>query len=227
MELNNEFRVGIPVEDAWVVLTDVEAIAPCMPGAQLTEADGDTYRGKIKIKVGPVTAQYKGEAKFVEKDEANGKAVLDASGSGSQGTASAMITAVLTADGDGTKVNVNTDLKITGRLASLARGSVINDISAKLLGEFTDCLEAKLEAGDLGAGGPAAEEPVADAPTEAAAEDAPTESAAPETGSGFRKIDSPEVEALDAGDFLPPQVKAAAPAALILLILLLIFRRRR
>src|SRR3954462_9497387 len=112
MELMNSFRVGLPVAEAWAVLTDVERIAPCLPGAQLQEVEGDEYRGVVKVKVGPITAQYKGAATFVERDEPNGKVVLRAEGRDTrgQGNANATITATLTADGDGTRVNVMTDL---------------------------------------------------------------------------------------------------------------------
>ena len=104
MELTNEFRVGVPVERAWEVLTDVERIAPCMPGAQLQEIEGDEYRGVVKVKVGPITAQYKGAARFVERDEAAHRAVLRAEGreTRGQGNANATITAQLDPDGDGT-----------------------------------------------------------------------------------------------------------------------------
>ena len=99
MELTNDFRVGVPVERAWAVLTDVELIAPCMPGAQLQEVEGDEYRGIVKVKVGPITAQYKGAARFVERDEAAHKAVLRAEGRDTrgQGNANATITATLDA----------------------------------------------------------------------------------------------------------------------------------
>src|SRR5437868_12944799 len=108
MKLENEFRVDVPVDEAWRVLLDVERIAPCMRGAQLQEIEGDEYRGIVKVKVGPITAQYKGAATFVERDDTNLKAVLRAEGRDTrgQGNASATITATLTPDGDGTKVNV-------------------------------------------------------------------------------------------------------------------------
>ncbi|HET6950292.1 MAG TPA: SRPBCC family protein [Acidimicrobiales bacterium] len=145
MELTNEFRVGVPVERAWAVLTDVELIAPCLPGAQLQEIEGDEYRGVVKIKVGPITAQYKGAARFLEQDEAGHKAVLRAEGreTRGQGNANATITAQLTPDSDGTAVSVVTDLTITGRVAQFGRG-VLADVSSKLLGQFVDCLETKL-----------------------------------------------------------------------------------
>src|SRR3954467_12589027 len=104
MKLENEFRVDVPVEEAWRVLLDVERIAPCMPGAQLQEVEGDEYRGIVKVKVGPITAQYKGAASFIERDEVNHKAVLRAEGRDTrgQGNANATITATLTPDGEGT-----------------------------------------------------------------------------------------------------------------------------
>jgi uncharacterized protein len=149
VDLTNEFRVGVPVEQAWEVLTDVERIAPCMPGAQLQEIEGDEYRGIVKVKVGPITAQYKGAASFVEKDDAGHRAVLRAEGreTRGQGNANATITAQLESDGDGTKVSVVTELTITGRVAQFGRG-VLADVSSKLLGQFVDCLESKLLAGE-------------------------------------------------------------------------------
>jgi hypothetical protein len=149
VDLTNEFRVGVPVERAWEVLTDVERIAPCMPGAQLQEIEGDEYRGIVKVKVGPITAQYKGAARFVEQDEAGRRAVLRAEGreTRGQGNANATITAQLEPDGDGTKISVMTDLTITGRVAQFGRG-VLADVSTKLLGQFADCLQTKLLAGE-------------------------------------------------------------------------------
>jgi uncharacterized protein len=151
MELTNDFRVAVPVERTWEVLNDVELIAPCMPGAQLQEIEGDDYRGIVKVKVGPVTAQYKGVARFVERDEANHKMVLRAEGreTRGQGNANATITAQMTPDGDGTAVSVVTDLTVTGRVAQFGRG-VMADVSSKLLGQFVDCLENKLLTDDTG-----------------------------------------------------------------------------
>jgi uncharacterized protein len=173
MELTNDFRVGVPVDRAWEVLTDVELIAPCMPGAQLQEVEGDEYRGVVKVKVGPVTAQYKGAAKFVERDEAGRKLVLRAEGreTRGQGNANATITAQLTPDGEGTAVSVVTDLTVTGRVAQFGRG-VMADVSSKLLGQFVDCLENKLlvapadaAASTSSGSGAAAAEPVVPAAT--------------------------------------------------------------
>ena len=163
MELSNEFVVPVGIDDAWGLLTDVERIAPCMPGSELQEIDGDEYRGIVKVKVGPITAQYKGKATFVEKDDAAHRAVLRAEGRDTrgQGNANATITATLVSEGSGTKVTVVTDLAITGRAAQFGRG-VMADVSTKLLGQFVSCLENNV----LGAG--------AAAPA-AAAEEAPAE----------------------------------------------------
>jgi len=160
MELTNEFTVGVAVERAWRVLTDVEGIAPCMPGAELQEVAGDEYRGIVKVKVGPITAQYKGSARFVELDEGGRRAVLRAEGRDTrgQGNANATITATLAPDGDGTRVSVVTDLAVTGRVAQFGRG-VLADVSAKLLGQFVTCLESTVlveggSAGSPGGGSP-------------------------------------------------------------------------
>ena len=149
MELTNEFRVDRPVDETWNVLTDVERIAPALPGAQLQEIEGDEYRGIVKVKVGPITAQYKGKAMFVEKDDTNHKAVLKAEGRDTkgQGNASALITATLDADGAGTKVKVHTDLTVTGKVAQFGRG-IMADVSTKLLNQFVEQLETTILAGN-------------------------------------------------------------------------------
>ena len=142
MRIDDEFRVSVPVEDAWRVLLDLERIAPCLPGAQLDEVDGDEYRGKVKVKVGPITAQYKGSAKLDSIDEANRSVVIRAVGRDSRGAgnASATISATMCADGDDTVVTLGTDLAITGKVAQLGRG-VLAEVSETLLGEFVDNLE--------------------------------------------------------------------------------------
>jgi uncharacterized protein len=142
MKLENEFRVDVPVDEAWRVLLDVERIAPCMPGAQLQEVEGDEYRGIVKVKVGPITAQYKGVARITESDDINHRAVILAEGRDTrgQGNASATATAVLQPDGDGTRVSIDSDVTITGKVAQFGRG-VIADVSAKLLDQFVACLE--------------------------------------------------------------------------------------
>lgn len=146
MELTHEFTVPAHVERAWEVLTDVEQIAPCMPGAELTEVDGDTYHGMVKVKVGPITVQYKGTASFAEKDEAARRVVLKAAGRDArgQGNASATVTALMTSNGDSsTTVSINTELSVSGKVAQFGRG-VMADVSAKLLEQFVSNIEADL-----------------------------------------------------------------------------------
>jgi carbon monoxide dehydrogenase subunit G len=142
VELTNEFTVNVPIDEAWDVLTDVTRIAPAMPGAKLEGVEGDEYRGVVKVKVGPVTAEYRGAASFIERDATSHRAVLRAEGreTRGQGNATATITASLVPDGDGTRVSVVTDLSITGRVAQFGRG-VLADVSNKLLGQFVAALE--------------------------------------------------------------------------------------
>lgn len=151
MELHNEFVVPVDIEAAWALLTDVERIAPCMPGAELREVDGDDYLGVVKVRLGPITAQYDGRARFVKKDDGAHVAVLEASGREvkGQGNAQATITASLSAEDDGTRVIVLTVLSITGRAAQFGRG-VMAEVSAKLLGQFVSCLEANVLAASSG-----------------------------------------------------------------------------
>jgi uncharacterized protein len=145
MKLDNEFTVHVPIEQAWAILTNLVLIAPCMPGAQLTGVTDGVYTGKVKVKVGPVSAEYAGTAQFSQKDDATYRAVIDARGRDSrgQGNATAVISAQLRPDGDSTIVTVGTDLTIAGRVAQFGSG-MIKEVSAKLLGQFVQCLEGKL-----------------------------------------------------------------------------------
>jgi uncharacterized protein len=148
MKIDNQFSVNVPIAEAWNALTDLERIAPCMPGAQLTGRDGDAYLGTVKVKVGPVISEFAGTASFVEKDEANYHAVIDAKGRDSRGSgnASATITAHLQSDGPArTTVVVETDMKISGKLAQFGSG-MIAEVSSKLLGQFAESLEQLLTA---------------------------------------------------------------------------------
>jgi carbon monoxide dehydrogenase subunit G len=147
VELSDEFTVSLPVDRAFAVLTDVERIAPCLPGAELQEIDGDEYRGVVKVKVGPITAQYKGVAHFLERDPTTRRVVLRAEGRDTrgQGNASATVTATMEPVGEGTRVSVVTDLTITGKVAQFGRG-VLAEVSSKLLGQFVECLEATVAA---------------------------------------------------------------------------------
>lgn len=148
MKLDNEFTVGVPIGEAWEVLTDLEMIAPCMPGAQLTGVNDGVYTGKVKIKVGPVSAEYSGTARFTVKDVDTYRAVIDARGRDSRGNgnATAVISAQLLAEGERTRVTVTTDLTIAGRIAQFGSG-MIKEVSAKLLGQFVQCLEVRIGGG--------------------------------------------------------------------------------
>ena len=171
MRLDHEFTVPVPAAQAWPVLLDIDRIAPCMPGATITKVAGDDFEGTVKVKVGPITVTYGGTASFLEKDESQRIAVIEARGKETRGsgTANARITAQLFDNGDdSTRVAVITDLSITGKPAQFGRG-VMNDVGNKLLGQFADCL-----AGELG-GTPKA----APAPAPAGAEPASTESGVP------------------------------------------------
>ena len=178
MELTNEFRVSVPVDEAWSVLTDLERIAPCMPGAELQEVEGDEYRGVVKIKVGPITAQYKGRASFQSLDADEHKAVLKAEGRDTrgQGNASATVTAELQAEGSGTSVRITTDLNVTGKVAQFGRG-VLADVSAKLLAQFVSQLETDVLSGASPT--PAASAPGTEPPAAAEAPAAAAPGAAP------------------------------------------------
>jgi hypothetical protein len=199
MDLNHEFIVNVPVNDAWVILTDLERIAPCLPGAQLTEVEGDTYRGQVKIKVGPIVAQFKGQASFVSRDDLAHRAMLKGEGRDTtgKGTASAIITAQLTSiTPTSTKCTVVTDLTISGKVAQFGRGALA-DVSDKLLKQFSENLN------QLIASAPAA---TTTAATTVAA-------ASPE----IRKIESAEVAPLDLlGTAGAPILKRAIPVVVAL-----------
>jgi carbon monoxide dehydrogenase subunit G len=149
MKINNEFTVSAPVEQAWETMLNLERIAPCLPGAAIQEEKGDgEYDGTMKVKIGPITANYKGTVKFEETDEANHRAVLQATGRDArgQGTASATITSTLQEEGDKTKVSVETDMKLTGRAAQFGRG-IAQDVATKMLNQFAECLEEEIAGG--------------------------------------------------------------------------------
>jgi carbon monoxide dehydrogenase subunit G len=149
VQLENSFTVPVPIDEAWRVLLDIERIAPCMPGAALDSVDGDDFTGRVKVKLGPINLTYQGKASFIEKDEAAHRAVIDARGKDQRGngTAAAVVTATLAAAGSSTRVDVLTDLNITGRPAQFGRG-VMTDVGNKLLGQFADKLAAQLGEGD-------------------------------------------------------------------------------
>ncbi len=187
MDLNHDFTVDVPVEEAWRILTDVERIAPCLPGAQLQEIEGDVYRGVVKVKVGPIQAQFKGQASFVERDDAAHRVVLKGEGrdTGGKGNASALITATLTGSGaSSTQVKVHTDLSITGKVAQFGRGAMA-DISDKLLAQFVENLDAMISAGN------------AQAAPAAAPSTTPAAAPAPAPSPEVRRVDAPEAAPID------------------------------
>ena len=204
MELSDSFEVSHPISMVWGVLTDVERIAPCLPGAQLTGAEGDDFHGIVKVKVGPVTSQYKGKASFEEFDEAAHRAVISASGRDTRGAgnASAKITVELeSTDSASTRVSVHTNLTITGKVAQFGRG-VMADVSRKLMGQFAQNLAALIDEADPGtteAGdAQASEDGTADDPAEAqppAADTAAADPAPADTATVDAADD--EVEAVD------------------------------
>jgi carbon monoxide dehydrogenase subunit G len=227
VKIEDNFRVAVPVDEAWKVLLDVERIAPCMPGAQLQEIEGDEYRGIVKVKVGPITAQYKGAARITETDEASRVVVIKAEGRDTrgQGNASAVVTATLAPDGDGTIVSIDTDLNVTGKVAQFGRG-VKADVSSKLLGQFAECLQSTVLSGN----GSAAD---ADAPgtTTTTTEPAASEETAPASSNGVRTIDSPEAEPVDligaSSDAVIKRVLPIVAALVTLLAVRSLLRRRK
>jgi carbon monoxide dehydrogenase subunit G len=149
MKINNEFTVAAPIQQAWDTMLNLERIAPCLPGAAIQEEkDEGEYDGTMKVKIGPITANYKGTVKFEEVDEETHRAVLQATGRDArgQGTASATIVSTLQEEGEGTKVSVETDMKLTGRAAQFGRG-IAQDVATKMLNQFASCLEEEITGG--------------------------------------------------------------------------------
>jgi len=232
MDLNHTFTVNQPIAETWVVLTDLERIAPCLAGAELHEVHGDVFKGGVKIKVGPIVAQFKGEAQFVELDNVNFRAHLKASGRdiGGKGNASATITAQLTPiTPTSTSVNVVTDLAITGKVAQFGRGALA-DISEKLIAQFADNLNALIDR-EGGAPAPSASAPVADAPSTKTPSTGKVTDASQEEPK-IRKIEGPAAEPLNlqsvAGGAMLKRLLPIAGAILgVLLFIVRPFRRRR
>jgi carbon monoxide dehydrogenase subunit G len=254
MKLENEFTVPAPVEQAWQVLLDVERVAPCLPGASIEGSEGDEHKGTMTIKIGPITARYAGTVKIEDADEAAHRAVMRAHARDQrgQGTAAATITSTMQEVEGGTRVHVETDMRVTGPAAQFGRG-VMQDVSAKLMGRFADCLAEEIAGGAAappaveeagGAGTPRTDEPApaAPAPGDARVVGPLNPAASPPPGpagesaaaaaapSPPRAPERRAPEVLDLGEASREAVlKRIAPVAAVMLglILLLGIRRRR
>src|SRR3954467_13384970 len=149
MKLEQSFEVQAPLERVWRELIDIERVAPCLPGAEITEGGDDgVYRGNFSVRLGPTTAAYRGELHMEETDDENHVARMRATGQDKrgQGGAKATIVSTLREQGDATLVEVETDFTITGRLARFGRGGMIQDVSGRLLRDFAECLQKTIEA---------------------------------------------------------------------------------
>ncbi|MFK8023302.1 MAG: SRPBCC family protein [Ilumatobacter sp.] len=226
-QLINEFTVNRPIDEAWQIITDVEKIAPCLPGAELQEVAqdperGEVYRGVVKVKLGAISTQFKGDAHFIERDDENYRAVIKGKGrdTGGRGNASADISAHAEAlSPTSTKCTVTTDLHITGKVAQFGRG-ILGDVSSKLIDQFSANLNTMIDEDGESSEPEAATEAVADA--EATADE--TSSA---DDSKVRKINGPAAEPIDLMDVSGSSiVKRAAPVVAALLVLLFFLRRR-
>jgi carbon monoxide dehydrogenase subunit G len=218
MKINNEFTVSAPIQQAWDTMLNLERIAPCLPGAAIRdEKEEGEYDGTMKVKIGPITANYKGTVKFEEVDEDNHRAVLQATGRDArgQGTASATIVSTLQEEDEGTKVSVETDMKLTGRAAQFGRG-IAQDVATKMLDQFASCLEEEItggpEEGAAAAAGTAAQ------PTgeeNGSRDGAPQEEAPPAAaaeGTAGRIIDSEDPTVMAGGTVEGGVVTGAASA---------------
>lgn len=214
MELQNSFVVPTDIDTAWKSLQDVEGLAPCMPGATLESHDGDDFTGNVKVKLGPVSMTFGGQARFVSKDEATHTLVIEGSGKDSRGggTAKGQVTAVLVAEApDRTRVDVSTDLTITGKAAQFGRG-VMQDVAGRIVDQFAGNLATLLGAGAAAAAG-----------AEAAAE------------GGTAATPPPTVHADESIDLLgtagAPVLKRAIPVVigvvLVVVVIVAIARRRK
>ncbi len=238
MELSHQFSVPIGVEETWAHFNDIASVAECFPGAQVTEADDESFSGSVKVKLGPIALLYNGSGTFVEKDAAAHRFVVDAKGKDKRGngTAGAKVTVSMSDAGGSTEVSVETDLAITGKPAQFGRG-VMQDVSDKLLGQFVACLEQRLAAPAPQAA-PPADEPAPgppDAGDPAQGGDPGRSAAAPPRSAGSAPPAPPappaqSTEALDLGSAVLPVLlksywKHAVAAAAGLAVLRRLFRR--
>lgn len=223
MELANDFTVPVPRAQAWAVLMDVERVAPCMPGATFDGyVDGEQdsgFKGRVKVRLGPITVTYNGTARFVERDEAAGVAVIEANGKEARGpgTAAATIRATLVDEGTSTRVSVATDLNVTGKPAQFGRG-VMAEVAGKLVGQFAECLASQLGGGDTDAD-------VSDEAASLAAASVADEPGPERSPSASAAQPRPTADAIDLLDTAgAPVLKRVLPVVAGLVALLLVWR---
>ena len=221
MQLENKFTIAAPIGEAWAAMNNPETVAPCFPGATLTEYTGDSFTGTVKVKLGPISLTYKGKGTYVDRDEAAHKVVIDASGRDSRGngTAKAQVTGTMKEAGpDKTEVTMVTDMTITGRPAQFGRG-VISDVADKIIGQFASCLADKLT--DKPEPAPevssATDAPVAGEAVDAGTPGLPT----PQTPKAPQKSSVEAIDLLDTAG--APIVKRLVPVVGVLGVLLAIF----
>ena len=212
MDLTHRFSVPAPVDEAWNAFNNLEGLAPCFPGATITSIEGDEFTGSVKIKLGPVALVYNGSGRYVERNDADRRVVIEARGKDKRGngTATAIVTASFAESGEQTDVEVLTDLAITGKPAQFGRG-VISDVSDKLLDQFVACVSGRFTEG-LGATEEAS-------PSAASAADAATRFDEADTEQTIELETVPgaavssEVGSSSGADVAPPVPDAATPAA--------------
>ena len=234
MKLENEFTVPASIDQAWAVLLDVPRVAPCLPGATVEPGGGEdgVYKGAMKIKIGPITASYKGTVKIEQADEVARVVAMKAQAKDArgQGTAAATITSTMTEVEDGTKVSVVTDMRITGPAASFGRG-VMQDVSAKLMGRFADCLAEQMAGASATTTAPTEDASGRLEPPPGPAGDSAEAAARPaEPAARPAAAPRPSEEVLDLGEASREAVlKRVAPVGAVLLALVVILglRRRR
>ncbi|MGH3902317.1 MAG: SRPBCC family protein [Pseudonocardiaceae bacterium] len=228
MKLKNTFTVPAPVDIVWQALLDPERVAPCFPGATLTSADGDEFAGLVKVRLGPISLQYRGSGRFTETDEAAHRTVIKATGtaSGGQSTAAATVTATLAGNGEGTVVTLATDLTITGKPAQFGRG-MIENVGGKIIGQFADCLAKSLAPQEGPAPATVAPGSASGSPATPATSQGPARSAPPQPAPVL-PVAPPVTEEIDLLDAAGGAVaKRLIPALIALLGLALIIRRLR
>jgi carbon monoxide dehydrogenase subunit G len=223
LKLHHSFQVGAPLTRVWAALIDVERVAPCLPGAELTEmGDDGTYRGTFIVRLGPTTAAYEGELKLERLDESTHTATMRASGRDKrgQGSAKAAIVTAMREDGAGTTVEVETDFTLTGRLARFGRGGMIRDVSNRLLRDFASCLQQTIE-GRSEAAAQGIEAPADAAPQgiEGPAEGAPQGGALPASGEARAGVEAPEGSPAAPSRATTPQARPVRGISLLLAVL--------